>query len=235
VTPRSPSADERRVVVTGASSGIGEAIALRLLGDGWTVVGLSRSEPSIRNARFSFFACDLAAGEPLSDALSRSSPPTALVHAAGIMRVGWIGDQSQEDGELMWRTHVGAAVALVERLGTTMPDGGRIVLIGSRVAAGAAGRAQYAASKAALVGLARSWAIELAPRGITVNVVAPGATDTPMLRDPDRAGVAPKLPPIGRFVRPEEVAALTAFLLSDMGGAITGQQIVICGGASLQV
>lgn len=235
MTRRSTEAGEHRVVVTGASSGIGEAIALRLLGDGWTVVGLSRSEPSIRNARFSFLACDLVAGEPLPDALSRSSPPTALVHAAGIMRVGRIGDQSQEDGELMWRTHVGAAVALVERLATTMPDGGRIVLIGSRVAAGAAGRAQYAASKAALVGLARSWAIELAPRGITINVVAPGATDTPTLRDPDRAGVAPKLPPIGRFVRPEEVAALTAFLLSDMGGAITGQQIVICGGASLQV
>ena len=67
-----------------------------------------------------------------------------------------------------------------------------------------------------MVGLARSWAIELAPRGITVNVVAPAATDTPLLHDPQRASSAPKQPPIGRFVKPEEVAALTAFL------AVTG-------------
>jgi NAD(P)-dependent dehydrogenase (short-subunit alcohol dehydrogenase family) len=84
-----------------------------------------------------------------------------------------------------------------------------------------------------MVGLARSWAIELAPRGVTVNVVAPGATDTPMLRDPQRARLQPKLPPIGRFVKPEEVAALTAFLLSDAAASITGQRIFVCGGASL--
>jgi NAD(P)-dependent dehydrogenase (short-subunit alcohol dehydrogenase family) len=114
-----------------------------------------------------------------------------------------------------------------------MASGGRIILIGSRVAAGAAQRSQYAATKSALIGLARSWAIELAPRGITVNVVAPGATETPMLLDPQRVGVAPRLPPIGRFIKPEEVAALTAFLLSEQAGAITGQQIVVCGGASL--
>ena len=114
-----------------------------------------------------------------------------------------------------------------------MPSGGRVILIGSRVASGAAGRSQYAASKAALLGLARSWAAELAPRGITVNVVAPGATDTPMLNDPARGSVPPRLPPIGRFVQPAEVAALVAFLLGEEAAAITGQQIVICGGASL--
>ena len=75
--------------------------------------------------------------------------------------------------------------------------------------------------------------MELAGRGITVNVVAPAATDTPMLQDAGRGGVSPRVPPIGRFVRPEEVAALTAFLLSDEAAAITGQQLVICGGASL--
>jgi NAD(P)-dependent dehydrogenase (short-subunit alcohol dehydrogenase family) len=81
--------------------------------------------------------------------------------------------------------------------------------------------------------MARSWAIELAPRGITVNVIAPAATDTPMLHDRSRTSVAPRTPPIGRFVRPEEVAALTAFVLSHEAAAITGQQLVICGGSSL--
>lgn len=228
-----PDSAAQVAVVTGASSGIGEAIALRLLDDGWSVVGVSRSEPVIRHHGFRFVPHDLASGEPIPEKLIELTSLHALVHAAGLLRVGRIGEQSLADGALMWRTHVEAAVALVERLSPAMPDGGRIVFIGSRVAAGSAGRAQYAASKAALVGLARSWAIELAARAITVNVVAPGATDTPMLRDPHRAAVTPKLPPIGRLVRPEEVAALTGFLLSDMGGSITGQQITMCGGASL--
>ncbi|WP_265442232.1 SDR family NAD(P)-dependent oxidoreductase [Bradyrhizobium sp. SEMIA] len=81
--------------------------------------------------------------------------------------------------------------------------------------------------------MARSWAIELAPRGVTVNVVAPAATETPMLKDPARADVAPKLPPIGRYIRAEEVAHAVAFLLSPEAAAITGQQLVICGGSSL--
>ena len=159
--------------------------------------------------------------------------PDALVHAAGHMRVGALGALNVADGLAMWATHIGAATVFADAFAPRMRDGGRIVLIGSRAASGAAGRSQYAAVKAALVGLARSWAIELAPRAITVNIVAPAATDTPFLHDPQRASSAPKKPPIGRFVKPEEVAALTAFFLSPEAAAITGQQIVICGGSSL--
>ncbi len=75
--------------------------------------------------------------------------------------------------------------------------------------------------------------MELAPRGVTVNVVAPAATETPMLENPSRADVAPRLPPLGRYIRPEEVAGAVAFLLSAEAAAITGQQLVICGGSSL--
>jgi NAD(P)-dependent dehydrogenase (short-subunit alcohol dehydrogenase family) len=81
--------------------------------------------------------------------------------------------------------------------------------------------------------LARSWAIELAPSGVTVNVVSPAATRTAMLEDPARRSVAPQLPPIGRLIEPEEIASLVAYLLSPAAAAITGQEINVCGGSSL--
>ena len=225
----------RHALVTGASSGIGAAIVARLLVDGWTVTGLSRGEPALRAPGFVHRRLDLmdAQADAVRSAIAGLPPIDALVHAAGVLRVGALGALDREAGAAMWRLHVDAASLLADVVAPGMPTGGRIVLLGSRVAAGAAGRSQYAATKAALVGLARSWAIELAPRGITVNVVAPGATETPMLLDPARAQSPPRRPPIGRFIQPEEVAALVAFLLSPDAGAITGQQIVVCGGASL--
>ena len=219
-------------VVTGVSSGIGAAIAARLLRDGWSVTGLSRTNPGQHAPGFSHRAVDLLDPSQLPAALE-GLRPTALVHAAGLMRAGSLGALDAEAGRTLWRLHVEAASLLADRLVPNMPDGGRIVLIGSRTASGAAGRSQYAASKAALVAMARSWALELAPRGITANVVAPAATETPMLRDPARSDTPPRLPPTGRFVTPEEVAAMVAFLLGPEAGAITGQQIVVCGGSSL--
>jgi 3-oxoacyl-[acyl-carrier protein] reductase len=233
MTPSGDSPLAGHAVVTGVSSGIGAAIAARLLREGWRVTGLSRTDPGLRDPGFAHRAVDLLDPARLPVALE-GLRPTALVHAAGLMRAGSLGTLEAEAGRTLWRLHVEAASLLADALVPTMPDGhGRIVLIGSRTAAGAAGRSQYAASKAALVAMARSWAIELAPRGITANVVAPAATETPMLHDPARSALPPRLPPIGRYIRPEEVAATTAFLLGQEAGAITGQQIVICGGSSL--
>jgi NAD(P)-dependent dehydrogenase (short-subunit alcohol dehydrogenase family) len=224
----------RHAVVTGTSSGIGLAIAQALLAKGWRVTGLDRDPAVISETGFAAHAIDLAAPEQVSTLARALGTADALIHAAGVMRTGKLGALPLEAGAEMWRLHVEAATRLAEALLPGMPDGGRVVLIGSRAAAGIAGRSQYAATKAALLGLARSWAAELIERGITVNVISPAATDTAMLRDPARAGTAPKLPPLGRLIRPKEVAALTAYLLSEDAAAITGQDIAICGGASLQ-
>jgi len=219
-------------LVTGASSGIGAAVVERLLREDWRVTGISRRPATFDHPDFDHLSLDLNDIGGIADAVAGLAP-TALVHAAGLLKVGTLGSLDHDDSATMWRLHVDVAERLADALAPRLPKGGRIVFIGSRTASGAAGRGQYAATKAALVALARSWAIELAPRGITVNVVAPAATETPMLRDPARAGVTPKLPPIGRFVQPEEVAGAVAFLLSTEASAITGQQLVICGGSSL--
>jgi len=226
------TANGGHALVTGASSGIGAAIALRLLHDGWQVTSLDRTEPTINANHFSSLIIDLLDANDVRSALD-AIKVNAFVHAAGFMRVGELGSLDLAAGADMWQVNVAAAMLLADTLAPRLPRDGRIVLIGSRTASGAAGRSQYVATKSALIGMARSWAMELAPRGITVNVVSPSATETPMLLDPGRSGVPPRLPPIGRFVQPEEVAAVTAFLLSEEAAAITGQQIVICGGSSL--
>jgi NAD(P)-dependent dehydrogenase (short-subunit alcohol dehydrogenase family) len=219
-------------VVTGASSGIGAAIVERLLTGGWQVTGISRRPPSFNHPAFSHLALDLDKTEAIPKAVAHLLP-TAFVHAAGFMKVAILGALDLGDGQAMWRLHVEAAQVLANVFAPRLPRGGRIIFIGSRTSSGASGRGQYAAAKAALVGMARSWAAELAPREITVNVVAPAATETPMLADPSRSNVAPKLPPIGRYVKAEEVAAAVWFLLSPDAAAITGQQLVMCGGSSL--
>jgi len=222
-------------VVTGSSSGIGLAIAQMLLAQGWQVSGFDLSAPTLDHAAFHAVRVDLCDGAALDRAARDLQAVTALVHAAGVLRVGPLGALQHDDARLMWQLHVEAAMRLADTLAPAMAAArsGRIVLIGSRVAQGKAGRSQYAASKAALVGLARSWAAELVARGVTVNIVSPAATETAMLVDPARQSQPPKLPPLGRLIRPQEIAALVAYLLSPAAAAITGQDIQICGGSSL--
>lgn len=220
-------------LVTGASSGIGAAIVRHLLDEGWTVTGVARRETRFDHPAYRAVAADLSEPAGCGKVLAEARGITAFVHAAGFLATGTLGELDPAASAGMWKLHVEAAERLANGLLPGMTPGGRIVLIGSRTATGSAGRSQYAATKAALVAMARSWAIELAPSGITANVVAPAATDTAMLKDPARGAVTPRLPPIGRYIRPEEVAGAVAFLLAPGAAAITGQVLTICGGSSL--
>jgi NAD(P)-dependent dehydrogenase (short-subunit alcohol dehydrogenase family) len=223
----------QRAVVTGVSSGIGAAITTRLLDDGWSVVGLSRRQPDFAQPTFSWRQCDLSDLSGIRSAVAGLGSIDAIVHAAGLQRSARLGELSHEDGHAMWTVHVGAAEELVSALVGDVVDGGRIVLVGSRTMTGVAGKSQYAATKAAQLAMARSWALELVERTVTVNVVAPGPTATPMLTDPARSATPPRVPPFGRLVEPEEVAGTVAFLLSPVARSITGQALVQCAGASL--
>ena len=221
-------------LVTGVSSGIGEAITTALLDAGYDVAGLSRRAPSISHDRFSWRSTDLGDLAQVQEAAAELEAPDLFVHAAGYMATGALGELNAEDLAGMHAVHVQAPMVLLNSLAPKMGDGSRIILIGSRTMSGVAGKSQYAATKSALAGLSRSWAMELAPRGITCNVVAPGPTRTPMMVDPRRAGVPPVTPPLGALVDPADVAALVLFLGGEHGKSVTGQVLTICGGASLK-
>ncbi|WP_328812342.1 SDR family NAD(P)-dependent oxidoreductase [Rhodococcus sp. NBC_00297] len=223
----------KHAVVTGVSSGIGAATATSLLDDGWRVTGLSRRKPEIEHENLTWVESDLGDLDAVAEIASGLSAVDAVVHAAGLQRSAPLGSLNVDDLRDMWQVHVAAAEVLVNGVVDALEPGARVVLVGSRTMTGNAGKSQYVATKSALTGMARSWAMELVSRGITVNVVAPGPTDTAMLGDPSRAHTPPKLPPLGAFIDPSEVAGLIRFLLGPLGRNITGQAIVQCAGASL--
>lgn len=238
MTPFMPDLLSPCAIVTGTSSGIGQAIASKLLDEGWHVNGLDVAPSTLHHIQFSSWTLDLTQAGELEGVLEEivsKRLPQVLVHAAGVLRVGSLGELDMQAGQLMWQLHVDVATRLANRILPIMKNArhGRVILVGSRVSGGIAGRSQYAATKAAILSLARSWAAESIAEGVTVNVVSPAATDTPMLKNPARVTTTPRLPPIGRLIQPDEVAALVAYLTRLEAAAITGQDIAICGGASV--
>lgn len=230
-------------LVTGGSAGIGASICQHLLDDGYHVLNLSRRKSELRDERIIDVEVDLAdntATKGAIDALAGQYEITNLVHNAGVIRPNLLEDVKLEDVEYLANLHISASILLVQGVVDAMKSAsfGRIVIIGSRAMLGLETRTAYSATKAAQIGLVRTWAMELGRHGITVNAVAPGPIVTPMFTDvvpegSDKAEQIAESLPVKRLGRPDDVARAVMFLLSPDNDFITGQCIFVCGGASL--
>jgi NAD(P)-dependent dehydrogenase (short-subunit alcohol dehydrogenase family) len=231
-------------VVTGGSAGIGETICRRLIDTGYEVVSLARRQPQWSHKALHAVEVDLAdarATEQAAATVVEQFAVGTIVHNAGAIRPDLLPDVKQKDLHDLTQLHLGAAILIVQAALPGMRERafGRIVLISSRAALGLQTRTAYSATKAGMVGMARTWALELAPAGITVNVVAPGPiADTEMFREVIPAGseretALAKSIPVGRLGRGEDVARAVMFFAEPENSFVTGQLLYVCGGTSV--
>lgn len=232
----------RKVLITGASKGIGLAISQLLDASGYTVIGLARNASS--DFPGSLFCCDLSNSAETAKTLiqikEHFSDITSVVNNVGIALPQPFGAVDLDTFHQVYDLNVRVALQVSQAFIDAMKVAlfGRIVNLGSLAMFGLKDRSSYSAAKAALVGLSRTVALELAPFGITVNVVAPGPVETELFRKTHPVGsVAEKAAvariPLGRIGKPQEIAAAVKFLLSEDAGFITGQTLCVDGGGSI--
>ena len=235
-------------LVTGASRGIGRAIALELGKQGMTVIGTATSDAGaeaisayLQEAGITGtgMCADVGSDESVTALVSgigeQFAMPTVLVNNAGVTRDNLLMRMKTDEWDTVINTNLSSMYRLCKACvkGMTKARTGRIVNISSVVgSSGNAGQSNYAASKAGIEGFTRSLAKEIGSRGITVNAVAPGFIDTDMTRDLPEQQTEALLAqiPLGRLGQPEEIAAVVGFLASSEGGYITGETLHVNGG-----
>jgi 3-oxoacyl-[acyl-carrier protein] reductase len=234
-------------LVTGATRGIGRAIVDRLVADGEPVVGIARTaDPTFPAPLVLVDLQDSAASARALRELSEQFQIGRVVNNAGINRPQALGSITADAYEQIFTLNCRGAIDCTQAL---LPGiraardaqgrpAGRIVMVSSRSLLGRVEGSVYGAAKAALVGLTRSWALELAAEGVTVNCVAPGPIATEMFDRNNPPGGARRQQllgavPMRRMGEPEEVAAAVAYFLSGAAAFTTGQTLFVCGGASI--
>lgn len=230
------------VLVTGATKGIGWAISRRLSDAGAHVIGLARHVDEIDFPGF-LYQCDLSDAGQTEDVLRmirEKYPVDAIVNNVGVVRPEAMGEISLASFYQVYDLNVRSAVQVVQAFSDVMKQRqeGRIINIASIASQGSAGKTSYSAAKSALVGCTKTWALELADYGITVNAISPGPVETQLLRESYPVGSEKEKKllaeiPLKRLARPEEIAAAVLFLLSPDAAFITGQVLQIDGGKSL--
>jgi 3-oxoacyl-[acyl-carrier protein] reductase len=239
---------DKVALVTGASRGLGKAIALALSEAGATIAAVARTEEALKDTLeairatggvaepFALDVADSAAAEAIVEKVAaRFAHIDILVNNAGVTRDGLLMRMSSEAWDAVISTNLKGAFNLTKPVGRLMVKqrGGRIVNISSVIGLmGNAGQANYAASKAGLIGFSKSVAKEFASRGITCNVVCPGFIETDMTRDlgEDLRKKLLERIPLQRLGQPSDVAGAVAFLCSPAGSYITGQVLTVDGG-----
>ncbi|WP_420102553.1 SDR family NAD(P)-dependent oxidoreductase [Bosea sp. (in: a-proteobacteria)] len=228
--------------VTGGASGIGRATVLRLACDGFRVIAADRSDGELKTLAQeapagSVETCvlDVCDRPAVAAAIAAPGRLDALVCVAGIYQPRAFDEISDVDFREMLDVNLIGVFIAAQEAARRMTAGARIVTVSSRAAIGGTNFAHYVASKAGVVGLTRAMAMELRPREIAVNSVAPGFTDTPMTRTmpPDQYARAQELELGGRAADPADIAGAIAFLASPATHFITGQILFVDGGKSL--
>lgn len=237
------SAELGRALVTGAAQGIGRAIAVRLATDGYEVV-LADIKPLVRETAQTIRAAGGRARGEVIDIRDRAavaalvaevSPLAVLVNNAAVFTDKTFEALTEDDFRTMYGVNLVAAAILAQEAAKRMEAGGRIVNLGSRSLLGARNHAHYIASKAAVAGLTRSMAIDLAARGIRVNCVSPGVIRTELFDRlaPERQEDMLRAQPTGRIGEPEDIARAVSFFAAPDNHYLTGQILHVDGGKSL--
>jgi 3-oxoacyl-[acyl-carrier protein] reductase len=230
-------------VVTGTSSGIGLDVATRMLDRGWRVIGLSIDKTELSHDRFEGIVVDLLDEKRTAAAaqdIAARHAITHVVHNAGLIWPNLLEAVKPEDIDGLARLHLTSPMILTQALLPAMRRRhfGRIVFVSSRAAMGVPTRTAYSATKAAIHGMARTWALELGPDGITVNVVAPGPILTDNFwsivpKDSERQQKIADQLPVRRIGTVEDVSRAVLFFAEPEASYLTGQVLFVCGGSSL--